>query len=119
MVENESMENLARALAAVVVYLEERGPDFTEDDDLRALEAAMACLNDATAAEREAVAAAFVELGCDARPSTLRALVRRGLLELVRADDGGEPSYRTTAKFLEVFKVSSLAELPSPDEPPK
>jgi segregation and condensation protein B len=62
---------------------------------------------------------AFVELGCDARPSTLRALVRRGLLELVREGEGGEPCYRTTAKFLEVFKVSSLAELPAPDEPPK
>jgi segregation and condensation protein B len=62
---------------------------------------------------------AFVELGCDARPSTLRALIRRGLLELVRPDDGGEPSYRTTSRFLEVFKVSSLAELPAPDEPPK
>jgi segregation and condensation protein B len=62
---------------------------------------------------------AFVELGCDARPSTLRALVRRGLLELTRPDDGGEPCYHTTAKFLEVFKVSSLAELPAPDEPPR
>ena len=61
---------------------------------------------------------AFVELGCDAPPSTLRALVRRGLLELVRSDDGGEPCYRTTPRFLEVFKVSSLAELPSPEEPP-
>jgi segregation and condensation protein B len=61
----------------------------------------------------------FVELGCDARPSTLRALIRRGLLELVRPDDGGEPCYRTTPRFLEVFKVSSLAELPAPDEPPK
>ena len=58
----------------------------------------------------------FVELGCDARPSTLRALVRRGLLELTRPDDGGEPCYRTTSRFLEVFKVSGLTELPPPEE---
>jgi segregation and condensation protein B len=61
---------------------------------------------------------AFMELGCDARPSTLRALVRRGLLELFQPDDGGDPCYRTTAKFLEVFKMSGLAELPAPDQPP-
>jgi segregation and condensation protein B len=74
----------------------------------------------ATVAWNEPVARdGFVELGCDARPSTLRALVRRGLLELVRPADGGEPCYRTTAKFLEVFKVSSLAELPAPGELPK
>lgn len=62
---------------------------------------------------------AFVALGCDARPSTLRALVRRGLIELVREEGHEERCYRTTPKFLEVFKVSSLAELPAPDEPPR
>ncbi|MFM7035130.1 MAG: SMC-Scp complex subunit ScpB [Planctomycetia bacterium] len=60
----------------------------------------------------------LVELGCDAAPSTLRALVRRGLLELRRDDDGGEPCYRTTPKFLEAFKVERVEDLPSPDEAP-
>jgi len=61
----------------------------------------------------------LVELGCDARPTTLRQLVRRGLLEMSRDGDDGEPAYRTTAKFLEVFKVQSLDDLPPPDAPPK
>ena len=61
----------------------------------------------------------LVELGCDAAPTTLRLLVRRGLLELVPpADKAAEPSYRTTAKFLEVFKLDSLADLPDPAAPP-
>jgi segregation and condensation protein B len=61
----------------------------------------------------------LVELGCDARPTVLRQLVRRGLLEMKREADGEEPSYRTTPRFLEVFKVRSLDDLPAPDEPPK
>ena len=61
----------------------------------------------------------LVELGCDAAPTTLRMLVRRGLLELVPAvDKAAEPAYRTTAKFLEVFKLDSLADLPDPAAPP-
>ena len=61
----------------------------------------------------------LVEHGCDAAPTTLRLLVRRGLLELVPPDDkAAEPSYRTTAKFLEVFKLDSLADLPDPAAPP-
>lgn len=67
-----------------------------------------------------------VELGCDASPSVWRQLVRRGLLELVheeRAGDGpaasAEPSYRTTRKFLEVFRLGSLSDLPEPLAPPK
>jgi segregation and condensation protein B len=80
----------------------------------------------------------LVELGCDASPSVLRQLVRRGLLELHRektaggksddsetggtetdgADDG-EPAYRTTKKFLDIFKLDSLADLPEPHEPPQ
>jgi segregation and condensation protein B len=60
----------------------------------------------------------LVELGCDARPTVLRQLVRRGLLEMIRGDEE-EPAYRTTARFLEVFKVQSLADLPEPDEPPQ
>lgn len=74
----------------------------------------------------------LVELGCDASPSVLRQLVRRGLLELHRGGgpgdgdaarpDGaaaGEPVYRTTRKFLDVFKLESLADLPPPHEPPQ
>jgi len=61
----------------------------------------------------------LVELGCDARPATLRALVRRGLLALEQpAEADGQPCYRTTPKFLEIFKLESLADLPSPAEPP-
>ena len=60
----------------------------------------------------------LVELGCDAGPAVLRQLVRRGLLEL-RHDEGGEPCYLTTKKFLEVFKLESLADLPAPTDPPQ
>jgi len=62
----------------------------------------------------------LVELGCDARPATLRQLVRRGLLELRHAEGDGEggPTYHTTPKFLEVFRLTSLADLPDPHEPP-
>jgi segregation and condensation protein B len=60
----------------------------------------------------------LVELGCDAGPAVMRQLVRRGLLSLSSEGDG-EPCYRTTAKFLEVFKLSSLADLPAPHEPPQ
>jgi segregation and condensation protein B len=67
-----------------------------------------------------------VELGCDARPAVWRQLVRRGLLELVHDgethdghDSAAEPSYRTTRKFLEVFRLESIADLPEPTEPPK
>jgi len=59
----------------------------------------------------------LVELGCDARPAVLRQLVRRGLLELERDAEAG-PRYRTTPKFLEVFRLESLADLPSPHDPP-
>ena len=61
----------------------------------------------------------LVELGCDAAPTTLRMLVRRGLLELVPpgAEDA-TPAYRTTRKFLDVFRLESLADLPGPDAPP-
>lgn len=68
----------------------------------------------------------IVELGCDARPSVWRQLVRRGLLELVpdaasKDEDGAtaEPSYRTTRKFLECFRLESIDDLPEPTEPPK
>jgi segregation and condensation protein B len=59
----------------------------------------------------------LVELGCDARPATLRALVRRGLLAVEQPAEG-EAAYVTTPKFLEVFRLASLADLPAPNEPP-
>jgi len=62
----------------------------------------------------------IVEFGCDARPSVWRQLVRRGLLELVHEGHGSaEPSYRTTRKFLEVFRLASLDDLPEPTAPPR
>jgi len=64
----------------------------------------------------------IVELGCDARPSVWRQLVSRGLLELMPHDGhdpAAEPSYRTTRKFLEVFRLESIDDLPAPSEPPK
>jgi segregation and condensation protein B len=61
----------------------------------------------------------LVELGCDARPAVLRQLVRRGLLELDKpAAEGDSPLYRTTPKFLELFRLESLADLPDPTAPP-
>ena len=68
---------------------------------------------------------ALAELGCDASPAVLRQLVRRGLLELVKpsgdaaAQADSEPAYQTTQKFLEVFQLRSLADLPDPHEPPR
>ena len=61
----------------------------------------------------------LVELGCDARPAVLRQLVRRGLLEL-RQPQGAEgpPTYHTTPRFLEVFGLAALADLPDPAAPP-
>ena len=65
----------------------------------------------------------IVELGCDARPSVWRQLVRRGLLECTHEDsasgDPGEPSYRTTRRFLEVFRLQSIDDLPEPTAPPR
>jgi chromosome segregation and condensation protein ScpB len=34
-------------------------------------------------------------------------------------DSPAEPSYRTTRKFLEVFRLESIDDLPEPTEPPK
>lgn len=45
----------------------------------------------------------------------LRQLLRRQLISLERADEGGEPTYRTTTRFLELFGLRSLADLPRPE----
>lgn len=61
----------------------------------------------------------LVELGCDARPAVLRQLVRRGLLELRQPrDTETPPTYHTTPRFLEVFGLAALADLPDPSAPP-
>ena len=67
----------------------------------------------------------FAELGCDASPAILRQLVRRGLLELAKPSSDAadasdvEPTYRTTKKFLDVFQLRNLDDLPDPREPPR
>jgi len=58
---------------------------------------------------------ALLALGCDARPSTLAQLVRRGLLA-VEKDASAGPCYRTTPRFLEIFRLESLADLPRPGD---
>ena len=62
----------------------------------------------------------LVELGCDARPAVLRQLVRRGLLELRQPPPASDaaPTYHTTPRFLEVFGLAALADLPDPTAPP-
>ena len=61
----------------------------------------------------------LVELGCDAPPAVLRQLVRRGLLELRHPAEGDDPpTYHTTAKFLEVFRLERIEDLPDPTGPP-
>jgi segregation and condensation protein B len=62
----------------------------------------------------------LIEFGCDARPATLRALVRRGLLALEKSDEPDvAPAYVTTQKFLDVFKLERIEDLPPPNEPPR
>ncbi len=62
----------------------------------------------------------LIEFGCDARPATLRTLVRRGLLAIEKADEpDAVPAYVTTRKFLDVFNLESLTDLPPPHEPPR
>ena len=67
----------------------------------------------------------LVELGCDASPTVLRMLVRRGLLEIEKPLKASatvaveQPVYRTTQKFLSIFKLDSVADLPEPNEPPQ
>ena len=67
----------------------------------------------------------LTRLGCDTTPAVMRQLVRRGLLELVKLPRGQidtqeeVPCYRTTPRFLEVFQLRSLSDLPDPHEPPR
>jgi segregation and condensation protein B len=65
-------------------------------------------------AYRQPIAKADVEelLGMDAG-GPLRQLVRRGLVALEAANDGSPARYVTTPRFLEVFSLDSLADLPS------
>ena len=67
----------------------------------------------------------LAKLGCDASPAVMRQLVRRGLLELVKLPCDNKdiqedlPCYRTTSRFLEVFQLRSLSDLPDPRESPR
>jgi segregation and condensation protein B len=62
----------------------------------------------------------LIEYGCDARPATMRTLVRRGLLALEKREEpDASPSYVTTQKFLDVFKLERIEDLPPPNEPPR
>lgn len=88
--------------------------------DAAALDAlAVVAWNQPVASER------LAQLGCDARPAVFRQLIRRGLLELVKLPveiDGNTtelPHYRTTPRFLDVFSLQSLDDLPDPHEPPR
>jgi segregation and condensation protein B len=45
----------------------------------------------------------------------LRQLLRRELIVLQRSDDDEPDAYRTTARFLELFGLRSLADLPQPE----
>ncbi len=96
--------------AAFAAVLEERSKTVRLDQESLDVLATVAW-NQPVARDR------LVELGCDARPATLRQLVRRGLLELTREEDA-EPTYSTTPKFLELFRLSSLKDLPKPLAPP-
>jgi segregation and condensation protein B len=48
----------------------------------------------------------------------IRLLVRRGLLSLIRSEDANdrEPRYGTTGRFLELFHLQSLADLPETED---
>ena len=67
----------------------------------------------------------LAKLGCDAKPAVFRQLVRRGLLELVKlpVEVNGNTTelthYRTTPRFLEVFSLRTLNDLPNPHDPPR
>ncbi len=96
--------------AAFAAVLEERSRTVRLDQESLDVLATVAW-NQPVARDR------LVELGCDARPATLRQLVRRGLLALHREGDA-EPIYSTTPKFLELFRLSSLKDLPKPNAAP-
>jgi segregation and condensation protein B len=48
--------------------------------------------------------------------SALSTLVRRKLVHVERTADGGEPLYSTTERFLKLFGLENLAELPRSEE---
>lgn len=58
---------------------------------------------------------AVEEAGIPSAAAHLRQLLRRQLISLERTEEGGEPTYRTTARFLELFGLRSLADLPRPE----
>jgi len=73
-----------------------------------------------TAENSKAVHAAIAELNVVYEKSgeVLRALMERGMVKIAgRAEEIGRPIlYGTTRKFLEVFGLSSLSDLPKPEQ---
>jgi segregation and condensation protein B len=61
--------------------------------------------------------AAIAELGKPQAGATLRQLLRRDLIAVERSpDDPKEVRYGTTPRFLSLFGVNKLDDLPRPDE---
>jgi segregation and condensation protein B len=48
--------------------------------------------------------------------SALSTLVRRKLVQVERPADGGEPLYSTSERFLKLFGLENLSELPRSEE---
>jgi segregation and condensation protein B len=72
----------------------------------------------ALVAYRQPISEAEIEeLGKEKPGSTLRQLLRRELIALERGDKGRKDvTYRTTPRFLQLFGLSDLDELPQADE---
>lgn len=57
----------------------------------------------------------IAELGRESTPSTLRQLLRRELVE-IRRDSSGVIQYATTPRFLELFGLGAIDDLPLPSD---
>ena len=55
------------------------------------------------------------EAGIPGAAGLLRQLLRRRLIELHRGEEGGVDTYQTTDRFLDVFGLRSLGDLPRPE----
>lgn len=57
------MDTIARALILAVQYINDRGEDHTEDDDVKALEEAASIVQEATLQEKQTLIKVAGELG--------------------------------------------------------